>query len=47
VARDAALALGVSTVDGRLTHRGTAEAFPHFGYTPLEEVVGAEAGALS
>ena len=45
-ARDEALALGVSTVDGRLTHRATADAFPHFGYTPLEEVVGAGAEAV-
>jgi alanine dehydrogenase len=35
VARDAALAAAVSTVDGHLTHAPTAEAFPQFAYTPL------------
>ncbi|WP_382309557.1 alanine dehydrogenase [Herbiconiux sp. UC225_62] len=39
VARNAALAPAVSTVDGHLTHAGTADAFPHFGYTPLTELV--------
>ncbi|MDO9397222.1 MAG: alanine dehydrogenase [Herbiconiux sp.] len=39
VSRDAALAQGVSTVDGHLTHAGTAEAFPQFGFTPLAELV--------
>ena len=34
-----ALAPAVSTVDGRLTHAGTAEAFPRFGFTPLGELV--------
>ncbi len=34
-----ALAPAVSTVDGRLTHAGTAEAFPRFGFTPLDELV--------
>jgi alanine dehydrogenase len=35
VARNAALVPAVSTVDGHLTHAGTAEAFPRFGYTEL------------
>ncbi|TAJ48071.1 MAG: alanine dehydrogenase [Herbiconiux sp.] len=39
VARNAALAAAVSTVDGHLTHAGTAEAFPRFGYTPFSELV--------
>ncbi len=38
VARNAALEPAVSTVDGVLTHAGTAEAFPAFGYTPLAEL---------
>ncbi|MFB2554280.1 alanine dehydrogenase [Herbiconiux liangxiaofengii] len=35
VARDAALAPAVSTVDGHLTHAPTAAAFPRFAHTPL------------
>ncbi|WP_440708876.1 alanine dehydrogenase [Herbiconiux sp. YIM B11900] len=42
VARNAALVPAVSTVDGRLTHAGTAEAFPHFGFTPLAELTAPE-----
>ncbi len=39
VLRNAALAPAVSAVDGHLTHAPTADAFPHFGYTPLAELV--------
>jgi alanine dehydrogenase len=39
VARNAALVPAVSTVDGHLTHAGTASAFPQFGYTPLAELI--------
>jgi alanine dehydrogenase len=45
--RDAALAAAVSTVDGRLTHEPTAEAFPHFGYTPLASALAAEPAAAA
>jgi alanine dehydrogenase len=38
VATTPALAPAVSTVDGHLTHAGTAEAFPRFGFTPLEQL---------
>ncbi|MCU1438356.1 MAG: alanine dehydrogenase [Naasia sp.] len=38
VARDAALAASVSTVDGHLTHAPTAAAFPRFAHTPLAEL---------
>ncbi|HEY8589194.1 MAG TPA: alanine dehydrogenase [Naasia sp.] len=40
VARDAALVPAVSTVDGHLTHKPTADAFPQFDYTPLESLGG-------
>ena len=35
VAKNRALVPAVSTVDGQLTHAGTAEAFPRFGFTEL------------
>jgi alanine dehydrogenase len=35
VAKNPALVPAVSTVDGQLTHAGTAEAFPRFGFTEL------------
>jgi alanine dehydrogenase len=43
VGRNPSLVPAVSTVDGQLTHAGTAEAFPRFGYTPLTELVPAGA----
>ncbi len=38
-----ALAAAVSTVAGRVTHLGTADAFPHLGYTPWRDLVGTAA----
>ncbi|MFB2586469.1 alanine dehydrogenase [Herbiconiux liukaitaii] len=38
ITRNPALVPAVSTVDGRLTHEGTAAAFPAFGYTPVTEL---------
>ncbi|MCS5736352.1 alanine dehydrogenase [Herbiconiux daphne] len=39
IARNAALVPAVSTVDGHLTHAGTAEAFPRFGFTEVAALV--------
>lgn len=40
---DPALALGVNTVDGKITYQGVADAFG-LGYTPVDEVLSAAAG---